>query len=235
MAEQVYQAITEPKAILGILEDLMESRVICTMEYPGTQYNWITYLLAMPENQSLRCLLVDRVRGFRNALERNPNRELFFEFKDRERVPFTFKTDVIEIRAQGILVEMPTLLQRNQRRRYFRVETPPATEMSFRNLEGKTEAGTVINLSGGGAAFLLKVKPSLPVGHVLENVCLNIPQEKKNFAFQIPGATIRRIEKYDYNKFLVAIEFTKIPEGIRKDVIAYVFERQRSIIRKIGH
>jgi c-di-GMP-binding flagellar brake protein YcgR len=234
MADQSYQDITDRKNILEIFQELVDSRTVLTMEFPGTQYNWITFILEI-EGRDFSSLLVDRVRGFRTALERNPQRELFFEFKDKNKVPFAFKTDVIELREQGILVQMPTLVQRNQRRKYFRVETPPGAEVWFVDALGEEGAGVLINLGGGGAAFLLKKQPALSPGLLVGSPRLEIPKGKERFLFRIPEAMVKRVEKWDFDKFLFALEFTKISEGIVKDVIAYVFERQRSIIRKIGH
>jgi c-di-GMP-binding flagellar brake protein YcgR len=234
MADQTYQAITDRKTILDTFQELVDSRTVLAMEYPGTRYNWITFILEV-ESMTFSSLLVDRVRGFRTALERNLQRELFFEFKDKNKVPFAFKTDVIELRPDGILVQLPTLLQRNQRRRYFRVETPPGAEISFSDALGEEKNGVIINIGGGGAAFLVKEPPALSPGHVLERPRFEIPEDKKKVFLQIPATVVKRVEKWDFDKFLVALEFTEISEGIRKDVIGYVFERQRSIIRRIGH
>jgi c-di-GMP-binding flagellar brake protein YcgR len=234
MADEAYQDITDRRSLLEIFQELIDVRTVITMEYPGTQYNWITFILEI-RHGNIPCLLVDRVRGFRTALERNPQREIFFEFKDRNRVPFAFKTDVIEFREQGIVVRMPTLVQRNQRRKYFRVETPPGAEVRFVDVLGEEDAGVLMNLGGGGIAFLLKKQPALSPGLSLNGLRLEIPDGKKTFSFRLPEVMVKRIEKWDFDKVLVALEFIEMPEGIRKDVIGYVFERQRSIIRKIGH
>ncbi len=234
MADQTYQDITDRRIIIDTLQEAVDARAVLTMEYPGTQHKWITYLLEVEYAKS-PCLLIDRVRGFRNALERNRHREIFFEFKDKHKVPFAFKTGFVDLRGEGILVQMPTLLQRNQRRKYFRVETPAGSEISFVDALGNEPTGVLINIGGGGVAFLLKKKPDLTPGDVLGNPRLDIREGTKKFFFQIPGALVKRIEKWDFNKFLVALEFTEISEGTRKDVIGYVFERQRSILRKIGH
>ncbi len=63
---------------------------------------------------------------------------------------------------------------------------------------------------------------------------IKIPAEKKTYELEIAKGTVRRVQKREDDRIMIGIEFTEISERVRKDIIAYIFERQRSVIRKIG-
>jgi c-di-GMP-binding flagellar brake protein YcgR len=235
MSDQYIQNITDIKSILEMIRYVINSRIVSKMEFPRTQYSWITYFLDIVEAQKTPCLLVDDVEGFDTALKSNPQREVSFEFRDKERVPCFFKAGVIELQSQGILVEIPKILQRIQMRQYFRLEAPLGAEVEFSTSPGERETGRLSDLGGGGMAFLVSGGTPIGVGDIIKNIRLDLPEEDKNLSVEIPRAAVRRIEKGEGEKLLIAVEFTEIEKGVRKKIVTYVFERQRSIIRKIGH
>jgi len=234
MPDQFYENITNIESILEMIRYLVDSRTLATVEFPGTRYTRIISFLGFIETARNPYLLVDKVKGIEVALKRSPHREVSFEFRDGEKVPCLFKTEVIGTGPEGILVKVPKAIQRIQKREYYRVETPLGSEITFSDVSGKKETEILNDLSGKGLSFLIKKGAALKIGDVLRNIRLNIPQEKKILHVEIPRATIRNMEPTKSGRILVGVDFAEIAQGARDKIISYVFERHRSTIRKVG-
>lgn len=229
--EKVQDAIAIHNSILY----LIESRIPLKIEFPRTRLFWTTFLLEIKNIHHESFLLIDNVRKFETALANRPDAEISLEFREKSGVPCSFRTKVIKCTPEGIWTEIPKMIQRIQKRQYFRIEPPMGSEITFHRQGGKQESARLLNVSAGGGAFALKRGIDLSVGDLLPEVELNIPADARSIIFLITEATVRRVEKdYDYERMVIAIEFTKIPDHTRKDLLAFVLRTQREIIRKIG-
>lgn len=231
MSQQFYEVITDEESVRSTICYLIDSRILCAMEFPGTQDGWFTFVLAMKRINRSQSLLIDRVEGFETALARNPDRKISLAFKDSGGVSCFLQTRVIQCGSGGIWCELPKSLRRLQRRQSFRVEAPAGTEILFTVNSAKPETGDILNLSGTGAAFRIKKGLPISVGDVLKDVQIRLPEE--GALLPIAKAIIRRLEE-DAGKLLGGLEFTEISEEARKQLISYIFKRHRSTIRKLG-
>ncbi len=233
MFDPFYEKITNPESILDICRYLVDSRVTSKMEFPETGFIRITSFLKILETEP-RCLQVDKVSEMEPAMKENPQGKVSFEFRDRERVPCYFHTVVVWAGPEGILVDVPDVIHRMQKREYFRMDTPLGSEITFWDPSGKLQQGTITDVSGQGASFLMKKEAAIKKKDLVTNIVLKLPAEGKILNAEIPRATVRRVEAAEGGKILAAVAFNGITERVKKDIISYIFERHRSLIRKIG-
>jgi len=149
VAEQYSEANTGDQAFIKTLQPLIDSRIACKMGIARAKQSFITLLLEIRSVGNAYNLLIDRVRGFEEALAKFPDRGVSLKFRDKVGVPCWFYTRVITCR-QEILAELPEVIYRIQRRQYFRIEAFLGTEITF--LVGSStdrKKGTVKNYSAG--------------------------------------------------------------------------------------
>jgi len=83
-----------------------------------------------------------------------------------------------------------------------------------------------VNISGGGMSFSLP--HAVPVGKVLEiKAMLTRPQ---TFALRIYGEVVKSEQRND--AYFIAVRYIHMDDFIRDEIIRFVFEREREIIRE---
>jgi hypothetical protein len=233
MLDPFYDNITDRNSILEICRYLVASRTMCRMEFPETRYVRITSFLDIVETEP-PCLLVDTVPEIESNLQKSPEGNVLFEFRDAQRVPCQFATAAIWAGPEGFLVEVPPVIQRMQKRQYFRVDTPLGSQITFTDPCGEIRRGTVTDVSGQGVSFIIETKAAVKRNDVLTGVELNLPAEEKVLHAAIPRVAVRRVEPAEGGRVHVAVTFSEIAERVKREIITYIFERHRSLIRKIG-
>lgn len=235
MAEQATEIIRGPK--LGpMLVSLIQSRRICKMAIPRTTYAWITILLEVYKGgPSQSTLMIDGVTDFDKVFSRFRDRALSFEFFDSAGVPCQFQVRVIQCHPKAIEVELPKEIHRIQRRAFFRLEASSGTEMTFQVTPGEEETARVRDYSLGGIAFFMQGQANLKIDDLLRNIHLKLPQENKEWiTIHIPLAAVKRIEPHsEEGRLMGALEILEISEAMREQLRVYLFEKQRSVIRKV--
>jgi c-di-GMP-binding flagellar brake protein YcgR len=237
VAEEYSEIVTGDRAIIDLLRRLIASRVMCEMEIPRTHESWITLLLEIRNIGNTYHLLLDTAAGFEAALLKFSDREVFLECKEKGGVACRFKTRIIACNPREVLSELPKVIYRIQRRRYFRMEGPPGVEITFLS-EPSTEKkmAKVKDYSAGGVAFFMETEWKLNVGDWLSDVHLNIPEKEGVIRFQIPKAAVRRTEtESSYGGMaLCAVEFTEISAQTRDKIFSHISRKQRVGIQRIG-
>ncbi len=219
--------------LLSTLRDLVRSRKICRMEIPGTDFSWFTLLLGLEKKRNASFLFVHRVPGFEKALRRSSEPVIAFEFLESGGIPCRFRTYVSTFDSRSIRVEVPEVIQRVQRRSFFRMKAPLGSEVLFRGNPGGEERGTVKDYSLGGAAVLVSPHSPKGIGERIEDLLLRIPREKESFDIRVRLALVRRISTDISGRLLCALEFIEMEEGERESLWHHLIEEQRSSIRKV--
>ena len=127
------------------------------------------------------------------------------------------------------LLEWPHDIQRIQRRNHVRV--PASFKIEFSTGEKDAEKREIYHsahtrdISGGGLSFITSMK--LNTKYPLK-IILHLPgQEKIVLEGKIAWMVNRK-----RNIYLVGIKYNQITEGIRDQIIKYVFIRHRELIKK---
>jgi c-di-GMP-binding flagellar brake protein YcgR len=231
MTTDQHGEIISGQKLVEALYDLIDARRICRMEIPRTDYAWFTLLLGVQKEKGSNYLLIDKVAGFEKALSRSQNQDISLEYLEKG-IPLTFKTRVIKCLQKAILAEWPNLIYRVQKRAYYRIEAPLATEISFQvnpQMEGK---GSVKDYSLGGIAFFMEGNLNLKVDDRIINVILRLPQGNEWISFGSSLAVIRRLGQDSNGKSLCAIEFLEMSEATKERLGHHLFKEQRRLLQR---
>lgn len=143
-----------------------------------------------------------------------------------DRGVYEFKTKVIRIEKNKIpqmIVEKISPIVKNQRRDYFRLNLTVPVKLKKDDSDVLDIAHSK-DISGGGirlvSSFDLRINDTIYVEFVLNN--------KK---YRLTGKVVRTFPKLD-KKQEVAIKYLDIVEIDRNDIIRYLFQQQRILIKR---
>lgn len=231
--DQSAEIITGPQ-VVETLRLLIDSRRICKLEIPNTDYGWMTLLLAIEKTGGSHYLLIDQVAEFEKVFSHAQNQEVFVEFLEKGGIPLQFKTRVVNCLPEVIRVELPRSIHRIQKRAYYRIEAMLGSGITFRAIPGKEEKATLKDYSLGGVAFIIEKHLKIAVSDRITEITLTLTQGNKRVVIHIPSAVVKRVEPHTNEKqAVVAIEFLEMTETNREELWRHIFEEQRLLIRKI--
>jgi c-di-GMP-binding flagellar brake protein YcgR len=230
MANPLDDIITGPN-LIGMLQAWIESRRMGKMEILKTPFSWITVLLGIQREGNSGYLRVDHVPNFESMLSRSPSQEVVFEILENG-ILCKFRSRVIRYNPRAIWLELPSSIQRVQRRAYFRVTATSRAEIIF-TIAGKEEKVTVRDYSLGGVSFLMGSHQQLHPGDEVTDLILTLPQGKAVVSYPIAQAVVRRIEEHfeDRGK-LCGLEFLKLEKKTQQKLAQHLFEEQRLLLRQ---
>jgi c-di-GMP-binding flagellar brake protein YcgR len=219
------------------LQNLIRSGQRCKMEISRTPYSWLTSLSKIKEDGEGILLLLDRVQDFEEVLSASHRQEVLIEYLENDEVPCRFLSRVSQVDTRGIWVEIPEKIQRQQKRKFFRLRAPVGTEIFFPGDPGKEEKGTVKDYSLGGVAFLINKEvslKSLKPGDQLKNLRLCIPEGREVLKVSVSLAVVIRAEPdFFQGQTFYALEFLEFPEANKKEFNRHIFEKQRNLLHRV--
>jgi c-di-GMP-binding flagellar brake protein YcgR len=231
--DQSAEIISGPK-VIETLRVLIDSRRICRLDIPNTDYGWMTLLLAIEKTGGSQYVRIDQVAEFEKVFSHAQNQEVSVEFLEKGGIPLQFKTQVVKCLPEAIWVELPLSIHRIQKRAYYRIEALLGSEITLHAGPGKEEKAAVKDYSLGGVAFIMERHLKIGVNDQLTDITLTLAQGNKKVTIHIPSAVVKRVEPHTNEKqVVVAIEFLEMTETNREELWRHIFEEQRLLIRKI--
>jgi len=225
------EIIRGPK-VKETLQNLVLSGQMCKMEISRTPYSWLTSLSDIQEDGEGILLRVDRVWDFGEILTASQRQEVLVEYLENDEVPCSFLARVSQVTSRGIWVEIPEKIQREQKRKFFRLRAPVGAEIFFPGSPGKEEKGTLKDYSLGGVAFLTSKEVSLKPGDQLKNLTLCIPEGSRVLKVSVPLTVVIRAKPDFYQgQTFYALEFLEFPDANKKEFTRHIFDKQRNLLR----
>ena len=140
---------------------------------------------------------------------------------------------VMEQGFESLLITIPEVIERHQKRSAFRVSPPASDPITIHIREDWTE--DLVDISVTGVSFFTsRDKSELPVGTVLDEVRFILPFSN----YDVRTSAVVRMFKENKagvltsGRNIVGLEFVNIPMGAGDKVSEYIMERQREIIRR---
>jgi len=220
--------------MMEMLKGWIDSRRLCKMAIPDSDYAWITVILGIEKAGSSSFLMVDKVKGTEKVISRYEKNGLHFEFLEKDGVSCWFKTRLIRSQPGTLQTELPESIFRMQRRRYVRIGARSGTEVLFQRNNGRMVSANVRDYGLGGISFFTSPFFNLSMDELVGEIDLRIPNEKGWNRFHIPLARVKRLEKMSGGGGICVLEFVEIPETEKEQLWHYIFKEQRSLLRKTG-
>lgn len=220
--------------MMEMLQGWIDSRRLCKMAIPDTDYAWITVILGIETRGPSLSLTVDKVKETEKVLSRYEKNGLLFEFLEKDGVLCWFKTRLIRSHPGTLQTELPEAIFRMQRRKYVRIGARLGTEVLFQRSNGRMVSAKVRDYGLGGISFFTPPFFNLSMDELIGEIELRIPHEEKWNRFHISLARVKRLEKMGSGGGICALEFVEIPETEKEQLWHYIFKEQRLLLRKTG-
>ncbi len=231
----------EPEKIRGkarsaIFEELYRDRITLKVIMLGTDYERLTIVTGIMNQDGIPYFRMDTPRDFRGVLK--DNLRLYFEFTGRDRLLYSFRTSDWGMFFDEIWIKFPRVIERIQRRSHFRLGAPMGAKINFK--VGKKEHGiSVVDVSLGGA--LLSEKSGQRRGAGLErdstirNIELSFPSQDEDLSVKIKRSIVKRVERdHVTGNIRYALQFTDMERDQEKFLNDLLYRFQRGELRKRG-
>jgi c-di-GMP-binding flagellar brake protein YcgR len=226
-------------ALTKIFEELISSQTLLKLNILDSNLEQLTRVTALTDLHNEPHFIIDTPEGFENTAAKPALRRMRFEFTGRDHLKYAFTATAGEIHGGRTFVKMPLKVERNQRRKLFRVNAPAGIKLCLTPGGIRPEL-QVINLSIGGslAAVVqtnsnLKVSPLFADGAFLKDAELVFPPEIMGQAIRISTIQIKRMKmNAETKRCEVALEFYEIDKNEERKLIDLIYRIQRQYLRR---
>lgn len=226
-------------ALTKIFEELMNYKTFLKMSLLNSDYNQLTRITALAERNNEPHFMIEAQEEFERAATATAPWRIRFEFMGRDHIKYGFTTNGGIIQGNRAIIKMPRVVERNQRRKLFRIDAPAGTKLCLA-LNGIRPELEVINLSIGGSLAALvqtnsdtKGSPSFADNYLLRNAKLIFPAEITAEPIKISAIQIKRLKMNTAtSRYEVALEFYEMDKSEEQKLIDLVYRLQRQQLRK---
>ena len=225
-----------------LFTELKEQNTLLTLRLAGKDYERLTMVNEVRATDDGHAMLIDPPRGFEVVVKNVDKWKLHFTFNGPDKLEYKFTTTGGEFSGDDIVIPFPEFVERIQRRRFFRMETPIGAKLLFKH-NGAQRTISLLNISEGGLYGVLsrfkeeaRQKPILKNSESLFNVDLELPGDEDgepDRRVQAKRVTVRRIEQ-DQEKDIhrYAFEIIDITPGDNTKLTQYIYYLQRLFLRR---
>jgi c-di-GMP-binding flagellar brake protein YcgR len=219
---------------LALLQELLAGRTPVNFRIEGTKFEKLTFVTGFKQVKTTPCLLVDRFKGLSGAL--SVKRNVLLNFTGGDKIRYSFKTCIHEISEHDIWLEFPQFIERNQRRRHFRVVTPLGTKVFLPKGE-KTCEGHVVNLSMVGVLFKeaerSEGRPEWNVGEDMQHVQVFSIKGSASTSISVKKSRVKRVVKDPATgRCWCALHFLELDSEEERKLRDFIYMCQREDLKR---
>ncbi len=184
---------------------------------------------------------IDPPKGFQAAVGAQDPWQIHFAFTGLDRLEYRFTTVGGRMEANIIWLPAPETVERIQRRRHFRMPTPPGVRLNV-TLGNAPRVLEVVNISLGGLLGVLgrlkkeiNTDPVMTVGQLFYDLNVLCPgsEDGPEAAIHIKKAIVRRVEiDSEAYRHRYALEFLTIANRDVRALTQFIYRLQREFLRR---
>ena len=169
--------------IAKLLEKLKKDQTVLKIQIEEKDFGSRTTILGFGKTGGDSFFQIDSPAGFSNGVSGMKKWLLLFEFSGKDKVPHSFQTSGGKMVEGKIWIQFPNVIERIQRRLYFRLDAPLGTRLQVLKDDHKLIL-IVLNVSQRGLRVLheehVRPDPILQKGEILKNARLFLPAGEKS-------------------------------------------------------
>ncbi len=230
----------EGPRILGLFKELQQEGTPLKLYLSDAAYEHLTCVVDIQTQKKNIYFLIQYAQDFENIMLNSRDDRLFdFEFTGQDGVKYLFHTQASRLFKGKIWLELPQVVEREQRRKQFRISVPSGSKLFFR-LNSKRYELEVVDISAGGSLAILGGPPNraiqdqnlLRVKH-LQDVELVFLPDNENIRVIIHSCEIKRLGRNPVtNQYEYGLEFQEMDKPNTKKLNHLVYRFQREFLRK---
>lgn len=226
--------------LIEIFRYLIERRIIIGMHMVGTDLERLTCVTQIAEGPQ-PSFSVDLPQDFKVTAQSASQLKLRFNFNGPDRLEYIFGTQGGQVNGRSLHLPLPDYVERLQRRRDFRMDTPIGTKL-FIKMDKLHAVLGLINISLGGLfGTLLKHNRKDLNGSLFDenqtivNAGILFPasDDMDEHLVIIKKSDVRRIEHDVQRKiYKYALQFMDIDPGEKKKLTQAIYAIQRQFLQR---
>jgi c-di-GMP-binding flagellar brake protein YcgR len=226
-------------ALTKIFEELISSQTLLKLNFPDSYHEQLTRITALANRRNEPHFIIDTPEGLENAAARPASRRMHFEFTGSDHLKYDFTAAAGEIHGRQTFVKMPSKVERNQRRKLFRIDAPAGTKLILLT-GGIWPELQVVDLSiGGSLAAVVQTDSTVRLSPLfVDSLCLKdaelvFPPEILRQAIRISAIQIKRMKmNAEKKRYEVAFEFHEIDNNEERKLTDLIYRLQRQYLRR---
>ena len=231
----------EGKQSEGLFRQLMRANTLITMRVRGVEgYQRLTMITDIRKIKENHAFAIDPPAQFQEKVGGLPDWNILFKFTGPDKIEYSFATRGGQVEGKEIWIPFPDTIERIQRRKYFRIDTPPGSRINLM-VKKAPRLADILNISQGGLLCVLvrlkkeiKTDPILKIGDAFSDITLTCPNEEEpDDTVPIRAAVVRRVEtdpKHYRHRY--ALEFMDMTFSEKSDLTRIIYRLQREVLRK---
>ncbi len=224
--------------IRKVLESLIKSRILIKLRLAGADYEQLTVLTGFRRKVNRSYFLLGYPEGFKEAAAKSDDWEIDFEFTGPDKIPYSFSTIGGEFYQNQLCLPFPDAINRNQRRKFFRLEAPDGSMVTFVYQQSECRQ-RVVDISMGGALVAMvcceddkRNDPPFQLGDALEDVEIFFPSGAGETRVKIKKAIVVRFDNGASNTApCYGLEFVEVDQGQINALTEFIYTYQRKLLR----
>lgn len=228
--------IISGKKLQQLFTRIEKEKTILSFYVLGKGFERLTIVTGFEKKNGKAYFLIDSPEGLTEQIQEGEVYRLYFQFTDKKKIHYSFKTFLEEIIGNTARIHFPNTVNRLQRRESFRIAPPIGTRLNFIKKEKAFELD-VVNLSQNGVLVQQSknnhTSKIFSKGAILKNIELFCPGNDGDVFFLIPQAIIRRADKdIDQGCFYYALQFQGIDKKVEEGLKTLIYDLQREELKK---
>lgn len=229
----------EGRRVLELFDALLQDGTPLKVFLSDKDFEHLNRIVDISTQNKKSYFLIDYAQGFENTVLSTDGAVIDFEFTDKDNIKYSFRTSGTAIFKGKIWLKVPQWVEREQRRKQFRISAPAGSKIFF-SLNNQRCELKLIDISLGGSLGVLAAVPShrsqyQTPRHVkhLKDVELFFPRKDENVHVIINLCEVKRLGLNPVtNQYEYGLEFQKIDNSNTKTLTDLVFRFQREFLRK---
>lgn len=237
--------MSSPEKVTGekvaeIFRHLIEKRVIIAMHMVGTDLERLTCVTHLSEGPE-PTFVVDLPEDFKVSPKDIDHLDLRFNFNGPDRVEYLFGTKGGRFNHRELRLPLPGFVERIQRRKDFRVETPVGSKLFLKFDKIHAVLGLInISLGGAFAALLKHTHKSLSGSLLAENqcianagICVPLADCEDDIIIIVKEMEVRRVvHDIERKIYKYAFQFNEIDTIEKKKLTQAIYAIQRQFLQR---
>jgi c-di-GMP-binding flagellar brake protein YcgR len=222
-----------------IFDKLIQNKTPLKMNLIEANYESLTIVTGLSKIRNIPHFCIDYPKGFVEAFAGIDVWHIRFKFSGEDKIKYVFDTTGGELIGETICLKLPEAIERQQRRKLFRINAPSGTTITI-NVKSIQQELKVIDISLGGVLLALNhadehvwQKPAFTPANRIEDIELVFPLESGSERIQIKKSRVRRLKKNpDTKKYELALEFDEMSRRDEDLLTESIYRLQREFLRK---
>lgn len=225
--------------ILRLFRELQKDSTLLKVYLPDDNYKYLGRITDIQTRHQVTYCLIDYPQSFKAVIKSSEAGSVEFEFTGKDEIKYTFRTAEWQIAKNKLWLQLPQSVEREQRRRQFRISAPAGTTLHF-DLNSTRYVLKVIDISLGGSLGVLagtskknNRNADLSQAAFIEGLELNFPSENERIRVTIERAEVKRLKRNSLtNQYEYALEFQEMDGINKRNLNDQIYRLQREFLRK---